>query len=321
MKEFFQKLMRPSGANRRDLPVFLAALLTAFCIWLLHNLSLKYNDFLTVPVIANCNIEGHSTVSANTSDVVARCRLSGYEILSAKIHRKKPVEVSFAKMHHRGGEMYYVTSGELLEYVHMLFGDNATLDYFVTDTLNFRFPVQHCKKVPVEPVLSVTFAPQYIMAGDIVLEPDSVTVYGEPIHLEEIHSVQTEPVKYKGLTSAVHSEIPLKHTKGMRLSDESVKYRINTVRYVDIPATVTIKSVNVPKDRELVIYPPEAKVVYRCIFPITDNDWEKVGFFVDYSDFASSVNGRCIPHAEGLPKSVLDYSLEPAVFDCFVEER
>lgn len=313
--------MRSFKVSRRDLPVFLASLLAAFCIWLFHNLSLQYNDFLTVPVVARCNIEGHSTVSANTSDVVARCRLSGYELLSAKIHQNKPVEVSFSRLHHRGGEMFYVTSGELLEYVHRLFGDNATLDYFVSDTLNFRFPFQQYKKVPVEPVLSLTFASQYMMAGDIVLEPDSVMVYGEPIHLEEIRSVQTEPVKYKGLKSSVHSEIPLKRTKGYRLSEEAVKYRINTVRYVDIRSTVTIGVTNVPPDKKLTVYPPVAEVVYRCIFPVTDLDWEKVEFNVDYEDFASSLSGKCIPRAGGLPDSVLYYDIEPFAFDCILEDR
>ena len=37
---------------------------------------------------------------------------------------------------------------------------------------------------------------------------------------------------------------------------------------------------------------------------------------IDYEDFASSISGRCVPRVRTLPSGVLDYRVEPAVFDC-----
>ena len=42
------------------------SLLLAFSIWLIHNLSLNYSDTISVPVMAQCNIDGHSDVSSNS---------------------------------------------------------------------------------------------------------------------------------------------------------------------------------------------------------------------------------------------------------------
>ena len=51
------------------------SLLLAFSIWLIHNLSLNYSDTISVPVMAQCNIDGHSNVSSNSSMIAARCRI------------------------------------------------------------------------------------------------------------------------------------------------------------------------------------------------------------------------------------------------------
>ena len=48
--------------NRRDWVVLLLALLLAFSTWLIHNLALRYNDYLKVSVTAVCNIDGHYNV-------------------------------------------------------------------------------------------------------------------------------------------------------------------------------------------------------------------------------------------------------------------
>ena len=58
MRDILHKLLKALKFNRRDWAVFLLALLLAFSIWLIHNLSLRYNDYLKVAVTAVCNIDG-----------------------------------------------------------------------------------------------------------------------------------------------------------------------------------------------------------------------------------------------------------------------
>ena len=139
MKKVFARILEKFNINGRDLPVFLLSLLLAFSIWFLYNLSLKYIDYLQVPVVARCNIEGHSAVSAGSSDVIARCGTSGYNIIRLKsLGNRSPVTVSFSRMHSAGGELFYVTADDLQEYTHLIFGENVSLEYYLTDTLFFR---------------------------------------------------------------------------------------------------------------------------------------------------------------------------------------
>ena len=144
--------------NGRDWVVLMLALLLAFSIWLIHNLSLKYNDFLKVPVVAKCELKGHSDMSSNKCEVVARCRATGYKVIRSDLKSRKTVRVTFRPqdMVHMEDDIFYVTSSNLLEYSSYIFGADASVEYFLTDTLFFRFPYENYKKVPVVPIYSLS---------------------------------------------------------------------------------------------------------------------------------------------------------------------
>ena len=111
MKRLYDRLLKSLNISGRDLAVFLLALLLGFSIWLIHNLGLKYNDYLTASVKAECNIEGHTNVSLNTSDVIARCRATGYKAILSDIKaRRRPVTVTFnpSVMRHKEDDLFYV---------------------------------------------------------------------------------------------------------------------------------------------------------------------------------------------------------------------
>ena len=128
------------------------SLLLAFGIWLIHNLSLSYSDTMIVPVIAECNIDGHSNISSNSSSIAARCRTTGFSLLRNRHKAKKEaIHIRFdtKDMHHSEGEMFYISSAELGNYVTEIFGDGVRLESFLSETVQFRFPYENNKKVPV----------------------------------------------------------------------------------------------------------------------------------------------------------------------------
>ena len=202
MRKLYNRLLQILNISGRDLAVFLLALLLAFSIWLIHNLSLKYNDYLTASVRAQCNVEGHSNQSLNTSDVIARCRATGYKAIMSDIRaRKKPVSVTFdpSVMRQKENDLFYVLASDLTEYTHLIYGDGVTLEYYVSDTVFFRFPEVDHKKVPVVPAYSVSYMPQHISSGELEVIPDSVTLYGEARLIQNIDKVMTEPIKHSSL--------------------------------------------------------------------------------------------------------------------------
>ncbi|MBO8445703.1 MAG: hypothetical protein IAC23_08445 [Bacteroidetes bacterium] len=324
MGKIFNKILKSLDFNGRDWTVFLFSLLLAFSIWLIHNLSLKYSEFIQVPVRVQCELEGHSDVSVNVDDVIARCQTSGYNILrAARLQHRKPLslQVTPSVLHSGGGEIFYMTSDDLQEYTHLIFGENVSVEYFLKDTLFFRFPYETHKKVPVYPVHILRYDPQYIGEGSMTVEPDSVVLYGEPAHLDNIGMVMTEPIRLDGINSNVHGVAKLEKVKGIRMSSESVHYSQGVTRFVEITSVVSIQSRNVPADKELMIYPSTAEVTFRCIFPLPSNPTGSVRFYVDYEDFMNSLNGKCTVRTDALPPEIIGYEITPRAFDCVVNER
>lgn len=108
-KERLHRLLGRLHLDGRDISVFLMSLLLAFSIWLIHNLSLNYSDTISVPVVAQCNIDGHSDVSSNSSMIAARCRTSGFSLLRIRHQAKrKALTIRFdgKDLHHKEGELF-----------------------------------------------------------------------------------------------------------------------------------------------------------------------------------------------------------------------
>ena len=323
MKRLYDRLLKSFNISGRDFAVFLLALLLAFSIWLIHNLGLKYNDYLTASVRAECNIEGHANISLNTSDVIARCRATGYKALMSDFKaRRRPVTVSFSPsvMKHKEDDLFYIVSADLTEYTHLIYGEGVTLEYFVTDSIFFRFPEVDHKKVPVQPVYSVTYLPQYINDGELTVVPDSVTLYGQTRDLDNIDKVMTTPIKHSSLSSDIQGVARLEKIKNVRMSVSEVHYLLDVSRYVEMKMTLPVTAANVPADKRLIPFPSRAEVILRMAFPL-EIDPEGLELKVDYNDFISSLSGVCTLELVGETKGLISYEIEPAAVNCVLEDR
>ena len=323
MRRLCDKLLDLLNISGRDLAVFLLSLLLAFSIWLIHNLALKYNAYLDVQVRARCSIDGHAALSSDHADVVARCRATGYNVIKSDIRGGRTVtEVEFqpSVMKHKEGNVFYVTSSDLQEYAHLIFGDGVTVEYFTTDTLFFRFPYENSRRLPVEPVYSVSYMDQYMPAGQIHIKPDSVTVYGEPYILDQLEAIYTEPIKYYNVSADVRGDVELETLRGVRFSEGKVHYSLDVTRFVELSGTFPVTAVNVPADKSMTIFPSRADVYIKCMFPYTVNPTENAVLEVDYNDFQNSISGKCAVRLVDKSDDVISYDIYPPVVECIVED-
>jgi YbbR-like protein. len=303
----------------RDIVVFLMSLFLAFSIWLIYNLSLNYSATMSVAVVAECNLDGHSNISSNSCTVAARCRTTGYNLLRNRHQAKRDaIHVKFSEkdMTHREGDLFSISSAELASYIGELFGDGVRLESFLSETVLFRFPFENNKRVPVQENLVATYRTQYMAMGGMRLSPDSVTIYGEPFHLDKIDRVFTKAIDLQNLHSSAHGVVKLEPLAGIRMSDSEVNYSLDVTRYVEIQSEVSVPMRNVPSGRKVSVYPSVAKVTYKCVFPLSGNPEGDVRFYIDYKDFENSIGGKCVAKATGLSSGVIEYRLDPEVFDC-----
>lgn len=305
----------------RDLVVFLLSLMLALGIWLVHNLTLRYSAIMNVTVTAVSNIQGRAAESSNTAVITARCRASGFKLLKNSRNQDKTIKVYFNPEEFTKGDndTYYLSSNVLASYVPDIFGEDVQLESFVTQNAIFRFSAEDYKIVPVSPRLISSFRPQYTAMESIKFSPDSVILYGDPNYLESIDRVFTRPLELKNLKNDAHGEIGLDVPSGLRASEKAVSYSLPVTRYVEVSSELRIDVINLPADKFLSVYPSTAKVVFKCIFPLSVDPTRNVSLYVDYEEFTQSINGRCVARITGLPSSVIDYTVEPQIIECMEE--
>ncbi len=297
---------------------FLLCVLFSASIWLVLNLSQRYVAIVSVPVVARSNIEGRAAVSRSEATASAQVSATGFQhIMLARPHKRTgQVTIAATDFRYLGGDRFSLPNSALFRYASQLFGDGVTVEGFISEDLEFLFAEETFKKVPVRPVLTVNFLPQYMAVRPMTVQPDTVLVYGEPSRLENVESVATKPLELYDVRSSVHGKIQLESPSGVRISQGECVYSMEVSRYVEIRAEVKLETRNVPPRVELSILPSTATAVFRCVFPTGTAPSVQTRFYIDYNDFAKSRSGRCMAQVEGLPSSVIDYTLTPEVFDC-----
>ena len=304
--------------------MLLLALLLAFSTWLIHNLSLRYNDYLKVSITALCNLDGHSDVSENRCEVMARCRTTGYQVIKYNFRpRSREVKVQFqpSAMKHKSDDIFYLTSADLQEYSHLIYGDKVSVEFFVSDTLFFQFPVQDSKRVPVYLVHSLSFRPQYMNASEFTCEPDTITIYGDKYRIDKIDKVFTTPIRKSDLYENIQGLASIEKIRGVRYSENEVRYSMDVTRYVELKNIYQVQTINVPADKKLLVYPSYIEATLKCKYPLTDDTIDNVSFVVDYEDFVSSLNGKCNVKSKGFTDSILSCQVDPVAVDCVLEDR
>lgn len=297
------------------------AVMLALLVWFVHNMSLSYSDLVQRKLLVACELGGFAPVCETPVDLAARCEMSGFDLYYAKrmaSRRVLTVQVATEDMHHEGGESFYMTSSDLTKYFHAVFGDQAKLEYFMTDTLFFRFPRMNYRKVPVNPVCEFSFKGQYMAGGPIKVVPDSILVYGRQEQVAAIDKVNTAPIILRNLDSDVYGEIALEPVGQLRMSARKVGYSQSVVRFVERELLLPVRAVNVPSGVKVRVFPSTAALRMLVPFPMTASE-DEIFVAVDYREFENSISGRCIGNVMGLPEDILGYDLDPQVFDCILQ--
>ena len=296
---------------------FLVCLLLSAGIWLIHTLSRTQTDIVTVSVLARSGITGRSEYSADEVAITARCHASGFRLFYLG-SGSRSVVVDFAPedFQHDEGDMYSISSNQLQRYISDIFGQGVTVESFFFDKVQFRFPAQANKKVPLIAVADISCQSQYMLASSVLLRPDSVLVYGNEDLLERVHFLETLPIERSGVRGNLSGETGLKVPEGIRVSTATVRWSIEVSRYVEIKTSMPVHVKNAHEGSALFVNPSYVDVSFKCIFPVAEDPSSKAYYYVDYDEFVSSRGGHCVVKCDSLPLGVISATLEPEVVAC-----
>jgi len=292
-------------------------------VWLIHNLSQKYTGVVTVSVLAKSSLKGRAVIAAEPVSINARCHATGFRLVRMRQSRKDVVVEMQADdfSYSESDDKYVIEESSLVKYAPGIFGEGVSLETFLNQSYSFSFPRENNRTVPVRPVVNASFKPQYMAAGPMRIQPDSVVIYGSDSLLESVEAIVTRPITINDASRNRSGVSRLVSVPGVRMSESEITWAMDVVRYVEQRSQVHISVRGAPAGVNLTILPSIAEATFLCRFPSRVNPAEVCEFYVDYAEFSKSISGSCIVHCTNLPQGVIEWSIDPEVVDCMEMEE
>ena len=309
----------------REWLLLLLSVLLAFIIWMLHNLSQDYSVFLEYNVRTTLTEVGKVQKTLSNDVLMIRGKAEGYYILKQRIGKRPVLDIDISKdklvLKDSVTNLYQVDCENIRGSIVEALGSEVELEFIVTSTLDFKIKKMISKRVPVAAKSAISYNSQYMPVDEIVLQPDSIDIYGEEKLLGTISSVCTKTISFSGVKSQLQGIVDLVPIRWVSFSQDAVYYTQDVARYIEESLTVPVIATGVPEGKSMVVLPSTVDITYRRYFSAKQIDEDDFVLAVRYEDMMESLDSKLVPELIQKPEDVISYSLSPRFVNCvFIDD-
>jgi hypothetical protein len=198
---------------------------------------------------------------------------------------------------------------------------NAILNRVSPPQLNFSFGKLKRLKIPVIPPDEINFKPGYDQAGEWVIEPDSVWVYGTSKKVNALNGLSIQPLSQETVDSNIEEKVKLLPIDQIRFETESVLIKTSVKRFTEksIDAFINIK--NLPDSLSIKLFPQSLKVTFLVLVDkaesISAADFK---FSCDYGQAQSKDENSLQVFIEMKPEGVSKVRWKPKKVDYLIRK-
>lgn len=258
--------------KQRNVKTFSFFLFFAVVIWIFVQFSKQYDQIIRIPV-EYVNVPLNKVITQNNPDhLQLRMIENGFTIAWYSLFAPS-LEIDVSGLPESEDQLVY-DLGENREDIGQQLDINFSRSEFLRDRLYINYQQRRDKTVPVVPRIEVNFAPGYAAVGPLDISPDSVTVTGPDNLLDTLNQLQTVALRLANVNSDLSGEVPI-DTSGLgKISfyQNSVNYFLDVEKFTEGSLEIPVELINVPSDRNVVIFPKEILVFYQ----VNLNDFDDV---------------------------------------------
>jgi len=319
----FNKLTRLKPDRR--VMVFLFFLVVSSIFWFLNALSREYTTSIMYPVRYTNYPENMVLIGEPPRALDLTVNAYGYTLLKYYITRRLlPIvfDVNYFSLNRlpdTGTRNFYILSSLATNRVAGQLGADIEILDIRPDTLYFKFSDMVSARLPVKPVLELEFDQQFMVKGEILVEPDSITVSGPASHLDTMQFIPTKKLILKGLKESAGRKVELAEIDLINYSISGVTVTIPVEQFTEASIRVPVETVNLPDTLSMKTFPSEVTVSYL----VSLTDYEKVNaqLFKAVVDYATPVpaNGRLPVLLLSTPDFIRSVRYSPGSVDFIIE--
>ena len=282
LKIFFtqQKLLKIFFSQPKLLTIFLASLFSVI-LWVFVSFSDNYTTTFRIPIeFTNIN-EGNSLLSQSNSEIGLTVNGQGWALAQIAFGPKNTFKIS---TNDNVGMQNFNVRDAVSENEWL----SPSIQVVLVSPLNISYSVERLnyKTVPIVADISIGISEGYDLVSKVKLTPDSVKISGPKSLVKSIKSIATEKFEFENLEESTSTQLKLKNIKFINIENNLTNVEFAIERIVDKTFhNIPIKVINVPKLRELDLFPPNIDVTLRGgLVSLGVQDIEGISAVVDFND-------------------------------------
>ena len=128
--------------------------------------------------------------------------------------------------------------------------------------IHFSFEKVNFKKVPVKTSLALSFAQQYELEGDVLVEPDTIVVFGAKQTIDTIQCVYANLLEKKKLRESFSESVELAPMKNVEYSNDVVTISGQVEKFTEQTISIPIKLMNVPSGKVIDLMTEKVSITF-----------------------------------------------------------
>jgi hypothetical protein len=322
--------MAEKGRNSidRDVLTFSFFLLLSFVFWYLNSLQKDVEYNIKYPVRFVNLPEGRVLVEDLPSRLDLYLKGPGYSIVKLKLAGNRSsviLDISTINYRRVPGSMtldyYIITSGLIPKLRNQLRAD-CEITSLKPDTLFFSFDRIISKQVKIIADIEVTTERQYLVKGNIIVDPDTATIRGPKRILDTINTIKTRHIKLKGISQTITRSLALATSKSYSVSAKKIEVTIPVEQFTEAEINVPVTILNSPDSINIRIFPDAVTVK----FLVALSDYKKIGeipleVVLDVSKSDLNSAGKLPVGIRNKPPFLSSVRVTPAEVDFLIEKK
>lgn len=281
----------------RKVKLFFVFLTCSFLAWFISNLSESYTSnavfdlkFVNVP-------ENRMLLGTSKKNVDVKLEAVGFQFLGFNF-KNKEVDIDISDVLERGRRPY-ITHEQYRKQIEKQLSSSMRILEMDNDTLFLDLKELFTKDVLVKPNIKMGFAQNYLLDGELQIEPNSITITGPKEEVSAISSIPTAEVSLGDLSENFSQTITVLKPEELvnsSLSSESVVVRGKVAKFSEKIIEVPVEVNNIPKNMNMRTFPEKVKVLCKAklgvLKNLNSNDFKVVA---DYNEILESKDANKIP--------------------------
>lgn len=276
MMHLFKSIRKPR--LNRKLLVFLFFVLLSAIFWFLSALGREYTTRLSYPVRYTNYPDNMVLVGELPSSLDLTVNAYGYTLMKYYIGRRLlPIvfdvnSFSLSRMPDTETMNFYILTSLARTRIAGQLGADIDIIDIEPDTLYFSFTEMISRVLPVRSRLDLEFESQFMVNGNIAVDPDSVTVYGPASVIDTMQFVGTAILAISGINESLTRSVDLTGHQMLEFSEATVLVTIPVGQFTEASLKVPVEAIGLPDTLTMKTFPADITVSYLVAL----SDYEKV---------------------------------------------